>query len=159
MRRGPPSPSLVVIASPLPSPFLVMPHPHLGNLVPTRTPARLTGRDSQQSQKGDSLKHLCQPPALLGEKVSRRILSDAEDTTSPAVMLGITAALSPMLCDPSSRREISAASLTPSTLPSSCWTVTSSGSFARKRNTSAGLYWSPRTAPPIPSATGLFCAS
>ena len=38
-----------------------MSRPHRGKLVPTRASARLTGRDSQQSQRGDSLKHLCQP--------------------------------------------------------------------------------------------------
>ena len=66
---------------------------------------------------------------------------------------GITAALSPMLCDPLSRREISAALMTPSTLPLSCRTETSRGSFARKRKTTGGPSWSPPTAPPIPSAT------
>ena len=81
------------------------------------------------------------------EKVFLRILNDAEDTTSPAVMLGITAALSPMLCDPPSRREISDAPMTTSTLPSSCWTWTSSGSFARNRKTSGGPSRSPPTAP------------
>ena len=67
----------------------------------------------------------------------------------------ITAALSPMLCDPSSWREISAAPMTPSTLPSSCYIGSSSGSFARKRKTSGVPSWSPPSAPTIPSATGL----
>ena len=44
----------------------------------------------------------------------------------------------------------------PLTLPSSCWTGTSSGSFTRKRKTSGGPSWSPPTAPPIPSATSIF---
>ena len=53
----------------LPLPSLVMPRPHRGKLIPTQTSTRLTGRDSQQSQRGDSLKHLCQPPALLGRSL------------------------------------------------------------------------------------------
>ena len=134
-------------------------HPHRGKLVPTRTSVRLTGRDSQQSQRGDSLKHLCQPPALLGKKSSGASSATPKDTTSSVVIWEITAALSPILCDPSSRKEISAAPLTSSTLPSSCWTMTSSGSSARKHKTSGGLSWSPLTAPPIPNATGLFCSS
>ena len=73
-------------------------------------------------------------------------------------MSGIIAALSPMLCNPSSRREISAALMTLSTLPSSCWTGTSSGTSARKRKTSGGP-WNPPTVLPIPSVTGLYCAS
>ena len=82
-----------------------------------------------------------------------------EDTTSPLVMSGITAALSPKLCDSSSRREISAALKTLSTLPSSCWIGTSSGSSARMRKTSGGPFWNPPTALPIPNATGPYCAS
>ena len=133
-----------------------MPRPQCGKLIPTRFSARLTAKDIQQSRRGDSLKHLCQPPALLGKKSSGVFSATSEDTTSPAVMLGIFAALSQMLCDLSSWREISAAPITSSTLPSICWTGTSSGLFARKRKTSKGPSWSPPTAPPIPSATGLF---
>ena len=70
-------------------------------------------------------------------------------------------ALSPKLCDLSSQREreISAALKTLSTLPSSCWTGTSSASSARKRNTSGDPFWNPLTALSIANATGLYCAS
>ena len=91
-----------------------------------------------------------------GEKSSGRSSAMPEDTTSPVVMAGIIAALFPKLCDLSSRREISAALMTLSTLPSSCWTGTSSGTSARKRKTSGGPCWNPSIALPIPSATGLF---
>ena len=50
-----------------------------------------------------------------GEKISGISPATPEDTTSPAVMFGIIAVLSPILCDPSALREISAASMTPST--------------------------------------------
>ena len=53
------------------------------------------------------------------------------------------------LCDPSSRREISAALNTLSTLSSSWWTGTSSGLSARMHKTSGGPSWNP----PIPNAT------
>ena len=59
----------------------------------------------------------------------------------------------PDVVQPSSRM------LTPSTLPSSCWTGTSSGTFASKHMTSRCHCWSPTTAPPIVNATGLLCAS
>ena len=68
-------------------------------------------------------------------------------------MLGITAELSQMLCDPSSQREFSAAPTIPLMLPSSCWTGTSSSFFARKCKTSGSPSWSPPTMPPIPRAT------
>ena len=96
---------------------IVMPRFHRGMRVLLRTSPRLTGRNSQQSQRGTSLRHQCQPPDLLGKIFS------SIDTISSPVMYGITAALSPMLCDPSSRREISAALMTTSTLPSSCWLI------------------------------------
>ena len=54
------------------------------------------------------------------------------------VMLEITAALSRNLYDSSSRREISA---TLTTLPSSCWTGTSSVTFAKEHKTSGGPSW------------------
>ena len=79
--------------------------PHRGKLVLTRTSARLTGRDSQQSQRGYSLRHHCMPTSCSS---GGKILP----AYSYAVMLGFTAALSPMLCDPSSRRKISVASMT-----------------------------------------------
>ena len=72
-------------------------------------------------------------------------------------MLETIAALSPKLCDPSSRRETSTALTTLSTLPLSCWTGTSSGTSDRKRKTSGDPCWNPPTALPIPSATGLTC--
>ena len=40
--------------------------------------------------------YICQPPALLGEKSSGVSSATPEDTTSPAIMLWITVALSPM---------------------------------------------------------------
>ena len=86
----------------------------------------LGGIYSRESETGNLLEHLCQPPALLGKKSSSISSAMPENTTSPAVMLGITAALSPMLCDPLYFREISAAPMTPLTLPSSCCTGTSS---------------------------------
>ena len=52
-------------------------HPHRRRLIPTQISAKLTGRDSQMSQRRDSQKHLCHPPALMGEKVFQRILSNA----------------------------------------------------------------------------------
>ena len=92
-------------------------------------------------------------------KSSGRFLAMSEDTSSPVVMSGIIAALSPKLCDPSSRKEISAALMTLPTLPSSCWTRTSSSSSDRMRKTSGGPCWNPPTALPIPNATGPYCAS
>ena len=53
---------------PLPSPSLIMPSRYSGKLFPARTFARLTEKDSQQSQSGDSLKHPCLPPAMLEKK-------------------------------------------------------------------------------------------
>ena len=54
------------------------------------------------------------PTSCSAEDKSSGVFSATpEDTTSPVVMLGITAALSPMLCDPSSLRDISAAPMTP----------------------------------------------
>ena len=60
-----------------------------------------------------------------------------------------TAALSVKLCYPAvieerDQRHIGTLSL----LPSSCWTGTSSGSFARKHETSGGSSWNLLTAPP-----------
>ena len=55
---------------------------------------------------------LYQPPALLGKKSSDVFSATPKDTTSAVVTLGTTAALSPMLCDRSSRRETSAALMT-----------------------------------------------
>ena len=60
-----------------------------------------------------------------------------------------TAALSVKLCYPvvieeRDQRHIGTLSL----LPSSCWTGTSSGSFARKHETSGGSSWNLLTAPP-----------
>ena len=106
------------------------------------------------AQTGYSLTPLYQPPALLGKKSSGVSSATPEDTISPAVMLGTIAALSPKLCDPSSRRETSAALMTVSTLPSSCWTGTSSCTSARKCKISGDPGWNPPTALPIPSATG-----
>ena len=51
-------------------PITVTPHPRHGERFLLRTPTRLTGRDLQQRQRGNSLKHLCQPPALLEKKCS-----------------------------------------------------------------------------------------
>ena len=60
-----------------------------------------------------------------------------------------TAQLSVKLCYPAViRREISATLAILSFLPSSCWTGTSSGSFARKHGTSGGSSWNLPTAPP-----------
>ena len=119
-------------------------------------------KDDWEGFTAESEKRIAVTPQLTscsaGEKVpaySRR----RRDTISPAVMLGITAALSLMLWDTSSRREISAALMTPSTLPSCCWTETSSVTFAGKHKTSGRPSWSPLTTPPIPSTTGLFCVS
>ena len=78
-----------------------------------------------------------------------------KDTTFRAVMLGITAALSPMLCDLSSWREISVAPMTLSTLPSSCWTAANSPGSARPVE-DPQLEFSDRVT--NPSATCLFCA-
>ena len=94
--------------------------PHCGKLGFSRTSARTTGRDTQQKQKGNSPNPLYQPPTLLGKKSSGRLSAMPVDTTSPVVMSGIKAALSPKLCDPSSRREIRASLTTLSNLPSSC---------------------------------------
>ena len=77
------------------------------------TTARLTGRDIQQRQRGNSPKYLCQPLTHKGKKSSGVSSATPEDTTSSAVMLGITAALSSMLCDSSSRREIRTALKSP----------------------------------------------
>ena len=60
-------------------------------------------------------------------KVFRWILSNAGRHHIPCGYVRDYAALSPKLCDPSSRRETSTALMTLSTLPSSCWTGTSSG--------------------------------
>ena len=92
------------------------------------------------------------------KKVFRRILGDTGRHHIPWGYVWITAALSPMMCDTSSEREISVSLTTPSTLPSSCCTGTSSGSFAKKLKTSGGLFWSPPTMPPTPSAIGPYCA-
>ena len=54
-----------------------------------------------------------------------------EDTISPVAMLGTRAALFPMLCDPSSQRETSAAWIVLSTLPFRFWTGTSRETYAR----------------------------
>ena len=92
-----------------------------------------------------------------GEKVFGRILGDTERHMTPAVMLGTIAALSPKLCDdPSSQRETCAALMTLSTLPSSCWTWTSSDMSARKCKTSGNPCWNPPTALLVPSSP---CAS
>ena len=94
-----------------------------------------------------------------GEKSSGVFSATPADTTSHVVMSETIAALSPKLCDPSSWRETSVAPTTPSTLPSSCWTGTSSGTSARKRKTSEDPCCNLPTALPIPSATGPSCAS
>ena len=47
----------LITTSSLPSPSLAMPRPHRRKLLPTQTSTRLTVRDSQQSLRGDSLKH------------------------------------------------------------------------------------------------------
>ena len=72
------------------------------------------------------------------EKVFRSILNDAGRHHILCGYVRIPAALPPMLCDPSSLREISAVPMTPSSLPSSCWTGIYNGSFPRKRKTSGG---------------------
>ena len=54
-------------------------------------------------------------------------------------------------------REISAAQTTLSSLPSSCWTGTFSGLFARKLKTNGGPFWSPPITPPTPSTTCPSC--
>ena len=55
-----------------------MPRPRRSKCLLSQTSARLTGRDLQQRQRGNLLKHLCQTPALLRtKKVFRRILGDA----------------------------------------------------------------------------------
>ena len=94
--------------------------------------------------------HLYQPPALIGKKSSGASSATPEDTSFPVIMLETFAAPSRMLCDPSSRRETSAALMTLSTLPSSCWTGTSSSTSSRKRRTSGGPCWNPPTALPTP---------
>ena len=109
--------------------------------------------DDRTAARGEAIP-LYQPPVLPRKKSSGRSMAMPEDTTSPLVMSGITAAFSPNLCDPSSRREISAALKTLSTLPSSCWTGTTSDSSVRIRKTSGGPFWNPPTALPIPNATG-----
>ena len=96
--RGLPSPPLGPITSPYPS--LVMPHQHRRMFAGGRNSARLTARDSQQSQRGDSLGHLYPPPALMEEKFSGVFSATPEDTISLVAMLGTIAAISPRLWDP-----------------------------------------------------------
>ena len=134
MWHGPPSPPLGLTISPSSSSSPVTPRLHSGKLGLSRTSARLTGRVAQQNYWGNSPITLYLPPVLPGKKSSGRSSAMPEGTTSPLVMSGITPALSPKLCDPSSQRKISAALKTFSTLPSSCWTETS----ARMRKTSGG---------------------
>ena len=148
-------PTISLLSSPSP----VTPGLHRGNLGPSRTSAMTTGRDTHQEQRGNLPTPLYQPPALLGKKSSGRSSAMPEDTTSPVVMSDSITALFPKLCDPSSRREISAALMTLLTLPSSCWTGTCSDRSARKRKTIGGPCWNPPTALPIPNATGPYCAT
>ena len=75
-----------------------------------------------------------------------------EDTISPAALLGTISALFPKLCHPSSLRETSATLTTISTLPSSCWTGTSSDTSARKLKASGDPCWNPLTALLVPPA-------
>ena len=135
-----------------------MPRLQRGKRILLRTLERLMGMDSQQSQRGTLLRHLCQPPSPLGKKSSGIFSATPEDTISPRLFSGLLQPSLQMLCNPSSRREIRAALTTLSTLPSSCWTGTSRGSVARKFKTN-GRPWSPPTTPPTPSATGPSCAS
>ena len=91
----------------------------------------------------------------------RSTTSDSLDRTESVVLWGFppnhhdeaafmtTAALSLKLCYPvvieeRDQRHIGTLSL----LPSSCWTGTSSGTFARKHETSGGSSWNLSTAPP-----------
>ena len=97
---------------------------------------------------------LCSP----GEKVFWRFSAMLGDTISPMVMSGTIATLSPMLCGSSSRRETSIALMTLSTLPSSCWTGTSSSIYARKRKTIRDSSWILPTAPQSWGVTGHSCA-
>ena len=87
-----------------------------GNTVLHELPQSLLGGIHSRNREVNLLIPLYQPPALLGKKSSGRSSAMLEDTTSPVVMLGIIAAFSRKLCDSSSRREISAALMTPSTL-------------------------------------------
>ena len=92
-----------------------------------------------------------------GEKVIRGILSDAGRYYIPCGYVRdycgpLPDVVRPIFTETDQRRTDD-----PLTLPSSCWTGTSSGSFTRKRKTSGGPSWSPPTAPPIPSATSLRC--
>ena len=54
-----------------------------GKCVLLQTSARPNGRHSQKSQRGTSLRHHCQPPALLKEKSSGVFSATPEDTISP----------------------------------------------------------------------------
>ena len=92
--QPPPKNSLLLWSRPTPPP-----RPGRGKRVLLRTSARLTGRDLEQSQRGNSLKNLWQPPALLGKKSSGVSSATPEDTTSPAVMLRITYPDSTLKCE------------------------------------------------------------
>ena len=61
-------------------------------------------------------------------------------------MSGTIADLFQMLCDPSSRKETSAALTILSTLAFTCWTGTSSGTYARKHRANGDSPWSFPTA-------------
>ena len=71
----------------------------------------------------------------------------------------VIAALSPRLCDPSSRREISTARTFLLALISSYWTGTSSNTYARKPKTSGDSSWRLPTVPPTQGVTGQSCAN
>ena len=132
---------------------------------PTRTSARLTGtgRDSKESQKGHSLKHLWGSAKLLlcWRKCLQRILSDVRWHHIPCGHVrdyygSIPDVVRPFITERDQGHTNDPLDPLGGHL---CWTGTSSGSFARKSKTSGGPSWYPPTAPPIPRATGLFCAS
>ena len=71
----------------LPPPSLIKPRSHSEKSVPTRSSANLTGRSCVQQSPRDLLRHYSQPPALQRKNC------------------GTIAALFPMLCVPSPRRD------------------------------------------------------
>ena len=94
-----------------------------------------------------------------GKKSSGIFITTPEETISPVSMLGTIAALSSMLSDPWSQRETRAAWTILSTLPSSCWTRTSCGTYNNKRKTSGYSFWSSPIVPITWGATGHSCSS